>query len=148
PPVTTARPTTTLEPPTTAPSTTTSNSTADENAVETTVHLPEEAGQAPLVVLIPGGGWHSADPSQLDGLARHLAGAGNVAVTARIRAFVDGVSYPLPSTTSLVRYDRADEKPWNPESISVPSCSSVIRAGHICPPWWRSEPMSSLAKRR
>lgn len=96
PPVTTSRPTTTLEPPTTAPSTTTSNSTADENAVETTVHLPEEAGQAPLVVLIPGGGWHSADPSQLDGLARHLAGAGNVAVTARIRAFVDGVSYPLP----------------------------------------------------
>lgn len=62
--------------------------------------LPEGANEAPtqvpLVVMIPGGGWLTADPTGLDGLARHLSGAGIAAMPVRIRAARDGVTYPVP----------------------------------------------------
>ena len=60
------------------------------------LYLPAEPGPAPLVVLVPGGGWTTADPSGLAGLAGHLAGAGIVAATVHIRAAVDRVVYPVP----------------------------------------------------
>ena len=59
-------------------------------------HLPARAGPAPVVVLVPGGGWVSADPSGLAGLAEHLAASGVVAVPVEIRAGRDGVLWPVP----------------------------------------------------
>lgn len=62
----------------------------------TEVHLPAEVGRAPLVVLVPGGSWQSADPTGLTGLAAGLAERGVVAATAHIRAASDDVDYPVP----------------------------------------------------
>ncbi|MFZ0157882.1 MAG: hypothetical protein WAL50_02540, partial [Kineosporiaceae bacterium] len=45
------------------------------------LHLPTGAATAPVVVLVPGGAWVSADPSGLTPLARALAAGGIVAVT-------------------------------------------------------------------
>jgi acetyl esterase/lipase len=50
----------------------------------------------PVVVLVPGGSWETADPSGLEPLAAALAGAGVVAVPVTVRAAVDGVVYPAP----------------------------------------------------
>ncbi|WP_121257639.1 alpha/beta hydrolase [Nocardioides ferulae] len=70
------------------------------------LYLPEDVGEgtgggrlrhAPLVVLVPGGSWTTADPGGLAGLAASLAVAGLVAAPARIRAAVDDdVVYPTP----------------------------------------------------
>ncbi len=60
------------------------------------VYLPAGTDHAPLVVLVPGGGWETADPAGLAGLAGYLAGAGIAAVPVHIRAAVDGVHYPDP----------------------------------------------------
>ncbi|HMM93875.1 alpha/beta hydrolase [Phycicoccus sp.] len=64
--------------------------------LQATAHLPVRTGPAPVVVLVPGGGWVSADPSGLAGLAEHLAAAGAVAVPVEIRAARDGVVWPTP----------------------------------------------------
>src|SRR5690349_1707987 len=60
------------------------------------VYLPGVAGKVPLVVLVPGGGWQTADPSGLAGLAAALANAGIAAAPTHIRAAEDGVHYPVP----------------------------------------------------
>lgn len=60
------------------------------------VFLPDHVRRAPLVVLIPGGGWVSADPTGLRPLADRLAAHGIVAVTATYRAAEDGVRFPVP----------------------------------------------------
>jgi acetyl esterase/lipase len=59
-------------------------------------HLPEGATHAPVVVMIPGGGWQSADPTVLEPLADALADHGVVAVPVVIRAAEDGVVHPVP----------------------------------------------------
>ena len=59
-------------------------------------HLPEGVTEAPVVVIIPGGGWQSADPTGLEPLAVALAAQGVVAVPVVIRAAEDGVVYPTP----------------------------------------------------
>lgn len=59
-------------------------------------HLPVGVRTAPVVVLIPGGGWQTADPSGLEPLAAALAGRGVVAMPVVIRAGADGVEYPTP----------------------------------------------------
>jgi len=65
--------------------------------LEANVFLPVDGtAPIPLVVMIPGGAWRTADPSGFAGLARHLAGAGIMAVTVSVRAAVDGVVYPTP----------------------------------------------------
>ncbi len=64
--------------------------------LEATPHLPEGVDEAPMVVMVPGGGWVSADPSGYGGLADALADAGIVAVPVTIRAAQDGVTYPVP----------------------------------------------------
>lgn len=60
------------------------------------LYLPEGAGPVPLVVMVPGGGWATADPTGLRGLAGALAEDGVAAATAHIRSAADGVVYPVP----------------------------------------------------
>jgi acetyl esterase/lipase len=60
------------------------------------IYLPAGQGQVPLVVLVPGGSWTTADPAGLAGLAAELSEAGVAAATTTIRAAEDGVVYPVP----------------------------------------------------
>jgi acetyl esterase/lipase len=50
----------------------------------------------PVVLLVPGGGWQTADRSGLAPLAADLAEAGFVAVSASYRAGADGATFPVP----------------------------------------------------
>jgi acetyl esterase/lipase len=60
-------------------------------------YLPEgDVDSAPVVVLIPGGSWESAEPAGLQPLAAALAEKGVVAVPVTIRAARDDVVYPTP----------------------------------------------------
>jgi len=59
-------------------------------------HLPQGVTSAPVVVMIPGGGWQTADPTGLEPLAAALASRGIVAMPVVIRANADGVVYPTP----------------------------------------------------
>ncbi len=65
------------------------------------VYLPEDrgAGDVPVVLLVPGGGWHSADRTGLAPLATQLAVAGFVAVNATYRA---GSDHPFPEPVADV----------------------------------------------
>lgn len=60
------------------------------------LYLPARTGRAPVVVLVPGGSWQTADPTGLAGLAAELSTRGVVAATAHIRAASDDVTYPVP----------------------------------------------------
>lgn len=63
------------------------------------VYLPSaRPHRAPLVVLVPGGGWASADFAGLRPLADQLAGAGIAAVTASYRTAQQGAHFPVPAT--------------------------------------------------
>ncbi|HYN29621.1 MAG TPA: alpha/beta hydrolase [Dermatophilaceae bacterium] len=59
-------------------------------------HLPRGVDTAPVVVMVPGGSWETADPSGLEPLAAALATAGIVAIPVVVRAASDGVVYPVP----------------------------------------------------
>lgn len=58
--------------------------------------LPSRSGAVPVVVLVPGGGWRSADPGGLVPLAKALAEAGYVAATVTYRAADAGEHFPTP----------------------------------------------------
>lgn len=60
------------------------------------LYLPDGTGRVPLVVLVPGGSWTTADPTGLAGLAAGLADAGVAAAPTHLRAAQDGVVYPTP----------------------------------------------------
>ncbi len=60
------------------------------------LYVPEGVTAAPLVVMIPGGSWYTADPASLDALARYLAENGIAAMPAKIRAGANGVLHPVP----------------------------------------------------
>lgn len=70
------------------------------------VYLPAPTGSrvpsttapeaVPVVVLIPGGAWRSADRRGLAPLARALAGDGMLVVNATYRTAHDGVVFPTP----------------------------------------------------
>lgn len=64
--------------------------------LEATIRTPGGAPSAPLVVMIPGGSWRTADPTGLARLAERLTEEGVITVTARIRAADDDVVYPVP----------------------------------------------------
>lgn len=64
--------------------------------LEATIRTPAAGPSVPLLVMIPGGSWRTADPTGLARLAGHLTDEGMITVTARIRAASDGVVYPLP----------------------------------------------------
>ena len=74
------------------------------------IYLPEGKGRVPLVVLVPGGSWKTADPAGLVGLAAALANAGVAAATTRIRAAADGVVYPDPVEDVLCAVAAATER--------------------------------------
>ena len=50
-----------------------------------------------VVVLVPGGGWQTADPTGLLPLADRLARRGSLAVAVSYRAADDGVQFPAPA---------------------------------------------------
>ena len=56
---------------------------------------PDAAPRA-VVVMVPGGGWQTADRTGLAPLARALADAGYLAVSITYRAGQDGAAYPTP----------------------------------------------------
>jgi acetyl esterase/lipase len=60
------------------------------------LHLPEGVPTAPVVVMVPGGAWRTADPEGFLPLARRLAGSGTVAVTTTHRAADAGGRFPEP----------------------------------------------------
>jgi acetyl esterase/lipase len=64
--------------------------------LEARFHLPAPADRVPLVVMVPGGGWATADPAGLEGLARDLARSGILAAAVEVRAAEDDVLYPVP----------------------------------------------------
>ena len=109
------------------------------------VHLPAGADHAPLVVLVPGGAWQTAEPTGLGGLAEHLARAGIAAATVHIRAAVDGVGYPEPVEDVLCAVAAAAEEARSkgvvPDPIAVFGHSSgahlaalaVLAAGDYAP---------------
>lgn len=59
-----------------------------------------------VVVLVPGGGWSSADPSGLRPLAEHLAASGSAVVTITYGTSGTGDRYPVPvdDVTCAVAY--------------------------------------------
>jgi acetyl esterase/lipase len=91
-------------------------STPHETAVEqylpgldAHVFLPTGRRPAPVVVLVPGGGWQSADETGLRPLADTLAAAGMVAITVTYRAGDVGARWPVPAqdVTCAVSYAAA-----------------------------------------
>lgn len=73
------------------------SSEAFDPALEARLFLPETDSPAPLVVLVPGGGWTTADPSGLVPLAELLAGQGYSAATITYRAAAAGEFFPVPA---------------------------------------------------
>src|SRR4051812_5519783 len=92
------------------------------------VYLPRHRGQVPLVVLVPGGSWTTADPTGLAGLAAALAEAGVAAAPTRIRAAEDGVVYPTPVEDVLCSVAAAAEairsRGFVPDPVTVLGHSS------------------------
>lgn len=64
--------------------------------LEARLFLPTTATEAPLVVMVPGGGWRTADPTGLESLAGFLADSGAIAVTIEVSAAIDRARYPAP----------------------------------------------------
>jgi acetyl esterase/lipase len=63
--------------------------------VEADLYLPDQPA-GPLVVMVPGGGWVTADRSGLGPLAERLSSAGMAVVNATYRAAEDGAHFPTP----------------------------------------------------
>jgi acetyl esterase/lipase len=74
----------------------TGGSAVPESVRTAQMHWPESSRTPGIVVLVPGGGWYSADPGGLVPLAEDLAAAGFVAATTTYRAAVDDVRFPVP----------------------------------------------------
>jgi acetyl esterase/lipase len=53
-------------------------------------------GAVPVVLVVPGGGWSTADRTGMTPLAKALAAAGFFTVNASYRAGVDGAHFPVP----------------------------------------------------
>ena len=80
--------------------------------------------QPPVVVLVPGGGWLTADPSGLRRLAARLAARGVPAVTITYRAADDGVR--LPAAIADIRCAAA----FAAHATERPGHRPVVLAGH------------------
>lgn len=61
-----------------------------------TAYVPKRP-DGTVVVLVPGGGWQTADPTGLLPLAARLARRGSLAVAVSYRAADDGVQFPAPA---------------------------------------------------
>ena len=64
----------------------------------------------PVVVLVPGGGWVSADPGGMVPLAEELAASGSAVVTTTYRTEGDGASFPVPLEDVVCAVDQATQK--------------------------------------
>ena len=80
----------------TAPATTTGTVIEYLPGLEARFYPITDAGPAALLVMVPGGGWQTADPTGLDGLARELGDSGIFTATVEVRAGQDEVLYPVP----------------------------------------------------
>jgi acetyl esterase/lipase len=74
------------------------------------VYLPAPAARAPVVVLIPGGGWRTADRRGLAPLAKALAADGMVVVNATYRSAQDGARFPTPVQDVVCAIDFATRR--------------------------------------
>lgn len=92
------------------------------------LYLPTRQGRAPLVVLVPGGSWTTADPTGLAGLADRLADQGIVAAPTHLRAAEDDVVYPIPVEDVLCAVagavSRARSRGFRPTRVAVLGHSS------------------------
>lgn len=92
------------------------------------LYLPDDGGHVPLVVMVPGGGWTTADPSGFAGLAASLAEAGVIAAPTHIRAAEDGVTYPVPVEDILCAVAtataEASDRGFTPDPVAVLGHSS------------------------
>ncbi|GAA4399140.1 alpha/beta hydrolase [Fodinibacter luteus] len=59
-------------------------------------HVPADVTSAPVVVMVPGGSWRSAEPAGLEPLAEAFADRGVFAMPVVIRAAQDDVVHPTP----------------------------------------------------
>jgi acetyl esterase/lipase len=77
-------------------------------AVAADIFLPATPSRkAPVVVLIPGGSWHTADRTGLGPLADSLAAHGMFVVNATYRAADGGVRFPVPASDIVCAVDFA-----------------------------------------
>ena len=98
-------------------------------ATQTTQTTQTEAARVPIVVLIPGGAWLSADRTGLGPLAKRLAEHGIVAVNATYRAANSGVRFPEPVADIVCAIDFAADRARR-AGISAVSLGPVIVLGH------------------
>lgn len=100
------------------------------------VHLPQATGDGsvPVVLLVPGGGWRTAERAGLSPLAAALAEAGMVAVNATYSAGMDGAVFPEPAqdVTCAARFavarTRAEGLPAGPLVILGHSAGAHLAA--------------------
>ena len=92
------------------------------------LYLPTGVSRAPVVVLIPGGGWRSADRSGLTPLAEALANDGMAVVNATYRVGEDGARFPTPVQDAACAVDfavaRARQAGITPQSVVLVGHSS------------------------
>jgi acetyl esterase/lipase len=83
---------------TTTPAPASSSVSAYDPATVSEVYPPATTptGPVPVVLVVPGGGWSTADRTGMTALAQDLAAAGFFTVNASYRAGVDGVRFPVP----------------------------------------------------
>ena len=101
----------------TAPATTTGTVSEYLPGLEARFYPSTDAGPAALLVMVPGGGWQTADPTGLDGLARELRDSGIFTATVEVRAGEDEVVYPIPVETSSAR-SPSSSPPHGPRASS------------------------------
>jgi acetyl esterase/lipase len=116
-----------------APSPSVSGSAASTSAApELVVEMfmpPGVAGsgeKVPVVVLVPGGRWLSADPAGMEPLAEALAESGSAVVTTTYRTGGDGASFPVPLEDVVCAVDQATQK----VAASGVTPGSVVVVGH------------------
>jgi hypothetical protein len=91
------------------------------------VCLPPGRATAPLVVIVPGGGWGSANRGGLGPLADALADAGFMAVTITYRTGTDEARF-RPRTLRVPCASPAHGQ-WRRRSMRIRWCSLVTRPG-------------------
>jgi acetyl esterase/lipase len=103
--------------------------------VEADVHLATRptGDPVPVVVIVPGGSWATADRTGLGPLAAALAADGMVVVNARYRAAGDGVVFPTPVEDIACAVSwaaaRAEDEGYSPEPLVLVGHSAGAHLG-------------------
>lgn len=84
------------------------------------VFYPKKVKNAPIVVLVHGGGWISGDKSHMHPLAQTLAGRGYVAAAVEYRLSPE-IEYPagVQDVKYAIRWLKANQKKWKGDSAKV-----------------------------